>query len=228
MTPDVSLQLNNTSIAPLPEVKYLGIVLDEHLTFGAHIAHLERKIGNKIAVFRKIRHQLTEHAKKTFYISSIQSVLEYGSNAFAHCLREGQYERLVRLSRRALRTVFNLTRFNSISALQKRNHLLPLAARYQLRLFVLIFRSLNDLASPLLSSCFSLRSASSHTNSRTRSQVSKALTLPAALNRYGLFSLSFLGSDRWNSLPADIRLCTSVSRFRYLVLAHLGYPVRRP
>ena len=228
LTPDVSLQLNNTSIAPLPEVKYLGIVLDEHLTFGAHIAHLERKIGNKIAVFRKIRHQLTEHAKKTFYISSIQSVLEYGSNAFAHCLREGQYERLVRLSRRALRTVFNLTHFNSISALQKRNHLLPLAARYQLRLFVLIFRSLNDLASPLLSSCFSLRSASSHTNSRTRSQVSKALTLPAALNRYGLFSLSFLGSDRWNSLPADIRLCTSVSRFRYLVLAHLGYPVRRP
>ena len=40
LTPDVSLQLNNTSIAPLPEVKYLGIVLDEHLTFCAHIAHL--------------------------------------------------------------------------------------------------------------------------------------------------------------------------------------------
>ena len=62
----------------------------------------------------------------------------------------------------------------------------------------------------------------------TRSQSIDSLALPKARTRYGLFALSFLASDRWNSLPADIRSCSSLSLFRKSIRDHIGYPVKRP
>ena len=78
-----------------------------------------------------------------------------------------------------------------------------------------------------VSDCFCLRSATTHTAVRTRSQSIDSLALPKARNRYGLFALSFLPSDRWNSLPADIRSCSSLSLFRKSVRDHIGYPVKK-
>ena len=40
--------------------------------------------------------------------------------------------------------------------------------------------------------------------------------------------VGFLGPDRWNELPAEARLCSSLHFFRKSVLAFLGYPVKRP
>ena len=55
-----------------------------------------------------------------------------------------------------------------------------------------------------------------------------SLALPTAKRRYGLFSVTFLGSDRWNALPAEVRSSSSLHTFRNSVLHFLGYPVKRP
>ena len=90
------------------------------------------------------------------------------------------------------------------------------------------FRAIRGMCSTLLSDCFCLRSATTRTAARTRSQSIDSLALPKARTRYGLFALSFLASDRWNSLPADIRSCSSLSLFRKSIRDHIGYPVKRP
>ena len=66
-------------------------------------------------MFRKVRDHMTVTAKRAFYICSIQTVLEYGSNSFAHCLSVTLHDRLVRLSNRALRIVFSMPRFSDVS-----------------------------------------------------------------------------------------------------------------
>ena len=58
LDPDFNEQIEDVTITPTAHVKYLGIVLDEHITFGVHIAQLERKIGCKLGMFRKIRDHL--------------------------------------------------------------------------------------------------------------------------------------------------------------------------
>ena len=228
LDPDVNVQIEDVTITPSAHVKYLGIVLDEHLSFGVHIAQLERKIGCKLGMFRKVRDHLTIDAKRAFYICSIQSILEYGSNSFAHCLSASLHDRVVRLSNRALRIVFCMPRLSDVSLVLARYHIIPLSVRYQFKLYVLTYRALHDLASVFVANCFCLRSNSTCTSSRTRSQVSSSLALPTAKRRYGLFSVTFLGSDRWNALPAEVRSSSSLHTFRNSVLHFLGYPVKRP
>ena len=53
------------------------------------------------------------------------------------------------------------------------------------------------------------------------------ISLPTVTSRYGLHSLSFLGADRWNALPATFRATPSHTLFRYSILDWAGYPVRR-
>eukprot|EP00117_Sycon_ciliatum_P031483 scpid93973/ scgid24620/ len=100
-------------------------------------------------------------------------------------------------------------------------------SRLNLRLFVFVFRCINKLTvtSPLLSSMFTLQSAATCTDRRTRGQSFSSISLPAAKTRYGMFSVSFLGADRWNSLPMLCRQADQPSAFISLCKEHLGFPV---
>ncbi|XP_065180017.1 sushi, von Willebrand factor type A, EGF and pentraxin domain-containing protein 1-like [Sycon ciliatum] len=46
LDPSVALQLGEVTINPSAHIRYLGIVLDEHLSFGEHVRQLERKVGS--------------------------------------------------------------------------------------------------------------------------------------------------------------------------------------
>eukprot|EP00117_Sycon_ciliatum_P000851 scpid57700/ scgid6755/ RNA-directed DNA polymerase from mobile element jockey; Reverse transcriptase len=229
---NLQLSIDSTSIPPSATIKYLGLLFDEHLTYRDHITLLERKIGTKLAVFRKIKHNLTPAAKRVFYCSFIQAQLEYGSNAFAHSLQVSQMDRITRISNRAVRIVFGYPKYYDASLVLARNYLAAISLRYQFRLFVLVFRALHKLCSPLLSTCFLPRTATSQTSARTRSdsQSTLSLSLPLVSRRYGLYSLSFLGSDRWNALPADIRTISLLRNFRSstCIQQFIGYPVKMP
>ena len=199
----ICLRLGDVLISPTPTVKYLGLTIDEHLSFSSYVTEVEKKVGTKLAMFRKIRDNLTPAARKTF-CSFIQAHLEYGSNAFVHCLHSTQHDRLTRIANRAVRIVFGFPWHYDVSVLHTRYGLAPIALRYQLKLYILVFRAIRGMCSTLLSDCFCLRSATTRTAARTRSQSIDSLALPKARTRYGLFALSFLASDRWNSLPAGI------------------------
>ena len=121
-----------------------------------------------------------------------------------------------------------LTREGKVGATNARYHLASISSRFRFKLFVLIYRSLHKVCSPLLTDCVVTRVNATHTASITRSQVTLSLALPPANNRYGLYALSFLGADRWNSLPASVRTCSTLSDFRSSIQKHIGYPVRRP
>ena len=59
-------------------VKYLGLHVDNKLTWKNHIAHVTNKINQVIGVMAKIRNHLTKEAMKTIYYALVHSRLVYG------------------------------------------------------------------------------------------------------------------------------------------------------
>eukprot|EP00117_Sycon_ciliatum_P015909 scpid105723/ scgid15575/ len=47
LDPGVQLQLGALNIAPSAHVRYLGVVIDQHLSFRENVVELERKVGCK-------------------------------------------------------------------------------------------------------------------------------------------------------------------------------------
>ena len=207
---NISVQCGSAAISPSESCKYLGLIIDQHLTFNAHINHLRRDVARKLGAFRRGRSALDQKARKQFYVSIIQSKLEYASNAYVHSLGQAEYDALMAISRRSLRVAFDFPYRADVTPILSCHKLMCLATRLHLRLYLFVYRCVHNLGSPLIANIFHTRTASAHTTAQTRSQHSFGLSLPPFHSRFGLHSLSFLAADRFNSLPASVRLAPSL------------------
>ena len=58
-------------------VKYLGLLIDEKLTWGKHIDELGSKIVQYASIFRKVRDLLPTNRLQSLFNSLIQSRIDY-------------------------------------------------------------------------------------------------------------------------------------------------------
>ena len=149
------------------------------------------------------RRNLSKVARRLFYLSIIQSTLEFASSAYVHCLISTLFQKLVVCSHLCMKKIFNLDRLTPTSVVLKHGSLYSLEQRFDYKLIHLVYRCLNSLASPLLQEIFVLRSTSHRTHAITRGQVNLSLCLPYVSSNYGKRSISFLA--RPALLPNSVR-----------------------
>lgn len=101
---DFQLCLDGVTLAPLKEVKLLGVVLDRHLTFGSHISQTVCKARGLLNILRRASKWLPKGLVLLAYQSLVRSHLEYASSLFLG-VANTHSERLERLQRVAARIV---------------------------------------------------------------------------------------------------------------------------
>ena len=67
----------NHEINRAPDIKFLGIILDEHLTWNNHINEICNKLKRFFHIFYNIRHLLSKNNIKTIYYAIIYSRIKY-------------------------------------------------------------------------------------------------------------------------------------------------------
>ena len=63
-------------------IKYLGVFLDEHLSFTYHVNEVCKSLRNYFSVFYNIRRYLNKEHIKAIYYSMIYSKIQYGLLTF--------------------------------------------------------------------------------------------------------------------------------------------------
>ena len=101
-----TLTVGNSTVSPCSSAKYLGLTIDNRLTFSRYIDLLVGKIAGKLKTFQHVRISLDNWARGCFYISLIQTALLYGSNAFSPFLSLTHVNRLITISKQARRISF--------------------------------------------------------------------------------------------------------------------------
>lgn len=74
---ELHLTINGQNIAQVKEVKYLGLILDSHLSFESHVKKITRTAKANMYSFRIIRDCLPFHAANIFMHAMIFSHLSY-------------------------------------------------------------------------------------------------------------------------------------------------------
>ena len=138
------------------------------------------------------------------YYSLIQSELEYASNSFVGNLSVENLQKLVKLSKSAMRAAFGAKPWHSSLPLMDKLHIMPLENRYFNKTVLFTFRCVHSLASSELCSIFFLRS-NCQAGRITRGMQDFSLVLPQVSTVAGTSALSFFAADRWNMLPTHIR-----------------------
>ena len=70
-----TLTVGNSTVSPWSSAMYLGLTIDSRLTLSRHIDLLVGKIAGKLKTFQRARISLDNRARRSFYISPIQTSL---------------------------------------------------------------------------------------------------------------------------------------------------------
>ena len=101
-----SISCRGVDIKSSPMAKYLGLLIDETLSFKDQVEHVCDTVHKKLGAFRHGRRNLSHAARRMFYLSVLQSTLDYASSAYCHCLSQSLYNRLVVCSHNAMKKTF--------------------------------------------------------------------------------------------------------------------------
>ena len=81
--PCSEIKLDGHSLCRVSETKFLGVLLDDKLTWKPHINLVRNKMSKAIGILSSTRHLLTEYAALTIYHSLNHSHLSYCAGIWA-------------------------------------------------------------------------------------------------------------------------------------------------
>ena len=136
---NVSITINKQPIERVSHIKYLGVIVDNNLSWAYHIKEITSKIAKSTYQLARIKHFIDERCRKTYYHAYIHNKLEYGillfEGAAAHQLRP-----LKSLQKRALKLVVKISSTNVFKAAC----VLPFQSLTDFQRSLLIMKSIND------------------------------------------------------------------------------------
>jgi len=102
---DCRLHLNGNIIKQVSSVKFLGVTIDENLTWLPHIENLKKKLACSQGVLYRIKDSVPKQLYKTLYHSLFESHLSYGISVWGAQSHTVLHE-LFTLQKHCIRTLF--------------------------------------------------------------------------------------------------------------------------
>ena len=87
---DVSLKVNSSAIDRSGSFEYLGVVINQTMSWSEHIDTISTKINQKIGMIKRIRHLLPLHTKLTLYNCLTIPLFDYGDTVCKGGSRGGE------------------------------------------------------------------------------------------------------------------------------------------
>lgn len=110
VSPDVIL--NGIKITKSNCYKYLGVIIDENLTFNRHLEYIQKKLYKKLGVFKRINNKLSKASKIIFYKSLVAPHFDYCSTIL-FIMNKSQTESVQVIQNKCMRIILNVDRLYS-------------------------------------------------------------------------------------------------------------------
>src|SRR6218665_1884355 len=191
--------------------KFLGVSIDQHLTWVEHISHIFKKIAKNISVLSRIRHCLPKCTLQGLYYSLIFSYLSYCSISWgcnytsrvkslrtlqsAHCALFICFQGLPALSQYSMHNFYNILHHENITT-------------YQLGLFMYCYHS--KLLTLNFDNYFcqgiSIHKYNTRYSCHYRSYPARTKGMQVSVKCYG--------PKFWNTLPQELIQAPTLSLFK--------------
>ena len=140
-----TLKLNNQIIERVTEFLYLGIYLDENLSWDSHVNYIGNKISKNNGMLRRLKHTLPRNILKTIYLSLINSHLNYGILLWGFNL-----ERIDNLQKQAIRIISHSYYLSHTMNLFKQLKILKIEDIFKMKQIIFYYKFItNTLPSPI-------------------------------------------------------------------------------
>jgi len=216
---NISLIMNNQHIRNVKETKFLGIIIDEHLTWKSHIDCIAKKLLRTSGILCKVRHYLDKHHLLTLYYTLAYPYLYYCNIIWANNYKT-RLMKLFVLQKKIIRLITFSSYVAPSSPLFLTLKLLNIQQINTLQIGLFTFDLLNNrLPSQFNSFCINNNVVHNY-NTRGSSKLHKQYHK----TNYGLYSTRNKCTIVWNMLPLNITISRSNCIFKRNLKSHLLCP----
>jgi Reverse transcriptase (RNA-dependent DNA polymerase) len=210
----LTLQLRDSSVKQCDSFKYLGMHIDNDLTWKTHVGMLTRKVQKILYVLHRCSGKSNNNRRILLFRSYVYPHFLYGIQLYMFCsvsLRaklEALFRRCCRLATRDLDGRDDALTFRLLNVL-------PLRLTFQYSSAVMLYSVLVLKQIPALSSLFTIIAPTNY-NARLIREEFITLRLPAIKLESSRHGFAYWGAKLWNSIPAPMRSCNSLGTFSEL------------
>lgn len=210
---DINLKLTINDITLVQEriCKYLGVQIDDELTWKPHIEYIIQKIIKFSGIFYKLRCIVPPSCVKQIYFALVHSHLLYGVEVYANTFPT-YIDPLLKLNNKLLRILQNKPRLTHIKELYSNYQTLTIQDLHKLQIFCIVhkYKYNPHKLPPAYANFFTINNTVHDHDTRSSSD----LHLTTVNNTFGYQRVKEKGSRLWNSLPVTIKLITSYNVFK--------------
>ena len=240
---NVTLIMNRKALVQKDYVKYLGILLDEHLNWKHQINNVSKKISRGVGILSKLKNFLETKLLKSIYYSLVYSHLNYGIQAWGSA-SSNDLDKLLILQKKAARIISGVQYFQIYGQpseplppsepLFKNLDILKIKDIFDLNIANFIYTTLNKESPEIFHDWF-IYNHLVHEHSTRASAViiqsehfdvghavpSRNLhTQRANLEKYGSRLIQVYGPILWNNIPDGIKEASSIQIFKKQLKKH--------
>ena len=221
--PQLEIHLQDRVLARTERVNYLGILIDQHLTFKYHVDHICNKISPAVGILSKVRWVLPRNICILLYNALIHCRLSYCIESWGSASDNVLYP-LEILQKRAVRFICFKPFTDHTLPLFKKLGILSVRNMFYFKVCQLVFKELHGMNNV---DSFGFRFAQHSIG--TRSVSNQLLCLPYQGNNLtkALFqTMSNVGPRLFNKVPHVIKTTPSLSLFKQKLRSWLvdNYP----
>lgn len=206
---EINIKIDDISVERVNHTKFLGVVINDKLTWDDHIKTILNKASKSIGIIYRIRHNIPSSTLINLYYTLVHPYYEYcnivwGSNnsTIFQCLGRSQ--------KRAVRAVVFANRFSHSAPIFKKLHVLTIAQINKVQTACFVYKATNKLLPAQFSYFFTPNSMIHDHNTRQNSK----LHLVLHRTKIRANSIRIYGVKIWNSLSNDLRMSPSLNIFR--------------
>ena len=215
---DIGISMDDVKLLRESSYKYLGVIIDDQLTWNQHIDHIISKIKRFIGIFFRLRNKLSSVCLKDLFFALIYPHLLYGVEIYSTA-NKSVLNRLNICINRILRTLQCAPLSTPVTSLYKNYNLLPITEMRKFQILCVVYKCVNMLDVPLVfQDYFQLNADVHHYYTRNSNNT----FIPKFLSSKGLKTTRYCGAKWWHDLPSYLRCISSYPTFKRLLKLHLA------
>ena len=210
----LSLHIGKTCCMLVCSLKYLGVTIDQNLTYNVHVENVINKISKSLGVLTRASRVVPLQVRVTLYNTLVLPHFDYCCTLWDVC-SDGHIARLQQLQNHGMRIILGCHYRTNISEMLSTLKWLNVRQRFTLLKCIMMFNIVNGKTPDYLNDITPVISHGYNTRSKSSNNVFQTFCHKK--------SLKHCGTSLWSNLPSHVKSQKSLISFKkYCVQYILG------
>ena len=211
-----SLTFGENTIPRVKHVKYIGLILDEQLSWAAHIDEICKSLTKYFSVFYNLRRFISLKLARIIYYSCIYPRIKYGIEVYG-ATNTTKLKKIQTLQNKLMKILTNKNYLHGTNELHSELNILKVTDIYKLATLNFVYTSIQGDTIPKFRNYFTLREDTHEHGTRQRDHI----TTRKFNTENGRSTTQNMGAMLWNSLGVNERGSKSKNIFKKAIAKQL-------